>query len=110
LIHFRQLSEGDPGQAHSGFIPMVTALKLTVALQAQSCYNGFFLCIYGGTFAPPHFPVKKIMEGTPSPIKQHFTNTQFIGGMHYVSRESIYPFDPYRLGTEEGMLLTYRVY
>jgi hypothetical protein len=46
------------------------------------------------------------MEGTPSPIKQHFTNTQFIGGMHYVSRESIYPFDPYRLVTEEGMLLT----
>jgi hypothetical protein len=25
------------------------------------------------------------------------TNTQFIGGMHYVFRESIYPFDPYRL-------------
>jgi hypothetical protein len=27
--------------------------------------------------------------------------------MHYVSRESIYPFDPYRLVTEEGMLLTF---
>jgi hypothetical protein len=48
----------------------------------------------------------KIMEGNPSPIKQYFTNTQFIGGMHYVSRESIYSFDPYRLVTEEGMLLT----
>jgi hypothetical protein len=46
------------------------------------------------------------MEGTPSPIKQHFTNTQFIDGMHYGSRESIYPFDLYRLVTEEGMLLT----
>jgi hypothetical protein len=66
------------------------------------------LYIYGGTFAPLHFPVKKIMEGTPSPIKQHFTNTQFIGGMYYVFRESIYPFDPYCSVTEEGMLLTYK--
>jgi hypothetical protein len=91
---------------HSGFVPTVTALKLTFALQAQSCCNRFFLCVYGGTFALA-FPREKKIVGTPSPAKQHFTNTQFIGGMHYISRESIYSFDPYRLVIEKGILLTY---
>jgi hypothetical protein len=45
------------------------------------------------------------MEGTPSPVKQHFTNTQFIGGMHYISRECIHPFDLYCIVIEEGMVL-----
>ena len=42
--------------------------------------------------------------GSPVKVKQHFTNTQFIGGIQYVSTDSIVPFDPYRMVTEEGKL------
>jgi hypothetical protein len=47
------------------------------------------------------------MEGSPlgSPIKVHFSSTQFVGGMQYIPLAQVQPFEPYRLVTKEGKWL-----
>jgi hypothetical protein len=47
---------------------------------------------YGGKFGSP----------TGSSVKVHFMSTQFVGGMQYISRNFILPFEPYRSVMEEG--------
>jgi hypothetical protein len=46
------------------------------------------------------------MEGNSgSPVKVHFMSTQFVGGMQYISRNFILPFELYRMVMEECKLV-----
>jgi hypothetical protein len=39
-----------------------------------------------------------------SPIKMHFSTSQFIGGIQHIPIDRIIAFEPYRVVTEEGFL------
>ena len=103
---------------------MVTTLSATGTLMAQGNQNGFFCSHEAGPFAssPPdisfHFwsvpECEKKMVGNPkwlipthmkmkgSPLKVHFSSTQFVGGMQNIPADRVQPFESYRLVTEEG--------
>jgi hypothetical protein len=52
------------------------------AFSAESSDDRILLNVLCGSFTTLHFYVKKIMEGTPSPVKQHFTYTERGVGTH----------------------------